>query len=378
MQSTIYYKCEACVHTYHKAILYSCTTHLTFFLAEVYQYPCYSNDSTRPNCHVYSSVFSRYTEYHKQVVTQQIEGTFLKYVCTSSCGGYGNRIEGITMALMLAILSNRTLLIEMTYPFDINILLHPNAIQWNYKLKIANVQQFMLIDDYNLYWPRFSEAIFNPSIDLIEMRTNLGLFWFFKAFDDKWTKLFHDVFSVSQNDHIFSYGCAYRYLFTYDKRVTDAIDKEMQQLQLTPGKYVSVHYRTRIMFNDALYGHNVSIDPFPYFKCGIKIADKLGNDYRVYFISDLEEVDKMVTGVYADQIVTSQVNKLHVDRFEKHSSTNDSLIHGFVGVLVNIEVAAKGAAFIRVALQSLSNMADLIEGIGQFSKCSVVEHIIKY
>ena len=252
----------------------------------------------------------------------------------------------------------------MTYPFDINILLHPNAIQWNYKFKVAHVQQFVLIDSVNLRknWPRFSEAIFNSSIDLIEIKLNLGLLWFFKVFDDRWTKIFHDVFSVSQNDHKFLYGCAYRYLFTYDRRVTDAIDKEMRQLKLTPGKYVSVHYRSQMMAGDALYGHNVSIDPFPYFKCGIKIADKLGNDYLVYFISDLEEVDKMVTDIYADRIVTSQVNKLHVDRFGKNLSM-DSIIDGFVGVLVNIEVAAKGAAFV----QSGSTFSDLIESIRQFN-----------
>ena len=82
-----------------------------------------------------------------------------------------------------------------------------------FKLKLANVQQFDLIDIFNLQkkWPRFSEAIFNSNIDLIEINLNLGLFWFFKVFDDRWTKLFHDMFGVSQNDHMFSYGCAYQY-----------------------------------------------------------------------------------------------------------------------------------------------------------------------
>ena len=63
------------------------------------------------------------------MVTKKRDGIFLKYVCHHKCGGYGNRIQGITLALMFAILSNRTLLIEITYPFDINILLHPNGIQ---------------------------------------------------------------------------------------------------------------------------------------------------------------------------------------------------------------------------------------------------------
>ena len=84
-------------------------------------------------------------------MTEQREGRFLKYVCNTRCGGYGNRIQGITVALMFAILSNRTLLIEMKYPFNINTLLHPNVIQWNYTLtNKANSQHYILQDEHNL------------------------------------------------------------------------------------------------------------------------------------------------------------------------------------------------------------------------------------
>ena len=81
---------------------------------------------------------------------------------------------------------------------------------------------------------------------MIEIFTTFGFFWYFRVFNDKWTKQFHDMFGVSQNDSVFFYGCVSQYLFTYDKRVTDAIDKEMQQLQLTPGHYVSVHYCSQV------------------------------------------------------------------------------------------------------------------------------------
>ena len=345
-------------YTYITVLLISVTGHCQ-------HYQC--DDFTKPNyCEHVAAVLDEYKELHKQVVTQQTEGRFLKYICNSRCGGYGNRIQGITLALMFAILSNRTLLIEMTFPFDINILLHPNAIQWNYKLTNSRIwERFIIMDEPNLkeYWPKFSEVIFNSNIHSIEIQNNLGFFWFFKVFDDRWTKLFHYMFGVSQNDHMFSYGCAYRYLFTYDKRVTDAIDKEMQQLQLTPGKYVSAHYRTFVIGNDLFYNKNVSIDPSPYLQCGIAIANLLGKDTLVYFISDLEELNKRITDIQNDQIVTSNVSKLHVDQ----PLSDSSLIEGFIGAIVNIEVAAKGAAFVR----SGSTFADLIESIGRFSKCSV-------
>ena len=303
-------------------------------------------------------------------MTHQREGRFLKYVCNSRCGGYGNRIQGITVALMLAILSNRTLLIEMKYPFDINTLMHSNAIQWNYTPTTTNKRCVALLwGNLQQNWPTFSEALYNFSIDVIELVTNLGFFWYFKVFDVELTKQFHDVFGVSENDNVFSYGCVYQYLFTYDKRVTDAIDKEMRQLQLTPGQYVSAHYRTQEIAGDAHLKD--PINPLPYFRCGVMIANILGknsNAFQVYFISDFEEVDKMVTDTYGGQIVTSTVSKMHIDRSEELHLSMDSLIDGFIGVLVNIEVAAKGAVFIR----SGSTMADLIESFGRFSRCSVV------
>ena len=66
---------------------------------------------------------------------------------------------------------------------------------------------------------------------------------------------------------------------------------------------------------------------------------------------------------------------MHIDRFDKLHLSMDSLIDGFVGVLVNIEVAAKSSVFIRSG-KTGSTMANLIESIGQFSKCSVVRKFL--
>jgi len=88
----------------------------------------------------------------------------------------------------------------------------------------------------------------------------------------------------------------------------------------------------------------------------------------IYFISDSNAADTIANTYYAGAIVTSHVSKIHVDRTDGLHFSMDSLIDGFVGVLVNIEVAAKSSVFIR----SGSTMADLIESIGQFSNCAVI------
>ena len=152
------------------------------------------------------------------------------------------------MSLLFAILSNRTFLIEMNYPIDINRLLHPNAIKWNYtgyrNLKNLTKKDFHLLSDEYLKrnWPSFSKELFNPDVHIITFHTNLGFPYYFKIFDDKWSKLFHDYFSITEDNNISTYGCVVRYLFTYDKIVIDAIKKEMQELGLIPRLYVSVHF----------------------------------------------------------------------------------------------------------------------------------------
>ena len=317
---------------------------------------------------VWFMVFTNYAKFHQQSLVQEHKGNFLIYECNSLCGGYGNRVHGITMSLLFAILSNRTFLIQMNFPFDINQLLHPNAIQWNYtgykNMKNMVKKDFNLMDAENLRnnWLSFSTELFNSSVNIITFRTNLGLQWYFKMFDGKWNKLFCDHFNITKDTNIFTYGYVIRYLFTYDKVVTDAINKETQELILIPGLYVSVHFRS---YWDATSDHYPS--PNPFLSRGVEIANKLSlnssEPFKVYFITDSQKAIEMANTKYKGQILTSHVKVVHVDL-----EAEGSVFEGFVGVIVNIEVAAKGAVFVR----SGSSFADLIESIGQFNKTSVI------
>ena len=313
-------------------------------------------------------VFTNYAKFHQQNLMQKHKGNFLIYVCTSLCGGYGNRIHGITMSLLFAILSNRTFLIQMNHPFDINRLLHPNAIKWNYagymKIKNKIKKDFNLIDYPALEqkWASFSKELFNPNVNIITVQTNLGFFWYFKMFDDKWSKLFHDQFNITKDNIILTYGCVIRYLFTYDQVVTDAIKKEMQELSLIPGLYVSVHFRS---FMDASTHTHPS--PSPYLSCGLEIANnmskKFNRTFKVYLITDSQKTKEIAHAKYNGQILLSRIKAVHVDK------DKGSVFEGFIGVIVNLEVAAKGAVFVR----SSSTFSDLIESIGQFNKTSVIK-----
>ena len=267
------------------------------------------------------------------------------------------------MSLLFAILSNRILLIQMNHPFDINTLLHPNVIQWNYTsyMNMDNMigGSFYLMDDLQ-NWPLVSEEIFDPTINILSFHTNVGFSDYYEVFDDKWSKLFRDKFNITKDNNIFTYGCVVRYLFTYDEIVTDVIKMEMEVLSLIPGQYVSVHFRSYLDAPD-----NAHPNAAPYLRRGVEIANNmsrnLNTSIKVYLVTDSQETKETANIQYHGIILPSHVKEVHVDK------DTESVFEGFIGVIVNIEVAARGAAFVR----SNSTFSDLIESIGQFSKESV-------
>ncbi|CAF4166939.1 unnamed protein product, partial [Adineta steineri] len=54
------------------------------------------------------------------------------YSCKSFCGGWGDRLRGITSVYILALLTHRRFMIDMNYPCPIAQALEPNLVNWTY------------------------------------------------------------------------------------------------------------------------------------------------------------------------------------------------------------------------------------------------------
>jgi len=319
------------------------------------------------------SVWEEYATLHHKIVTGQVKGKFLRYNCVSqfSCGGWGNRLGGISVALTLAIITKRAFLIRMPLPVDINILLQPNAIQWNHSIARLPIKSFFLVDPQamNENWPSFYEMLmdYDNSVNVMDFRTNLGFYWFMPKFQKELRQIFNESFPVdSSYDYRILYGCIQRYLFKYNQVVIDAIQKEMSDLHLQAGKYVAAHYRTQLIPHDTEPPTPLAIAMESHLKCIAIAADSLSHKYQsefipAYLLTDTSVVDDMAHKLYNDKIQTSPVEKIHIDRIKL--KPQDAL-PGYVGVFVNIEVAAKAAAFLRFGRQH-SSMADLIESLGR-------------
>ena len=113
-----------------------------------------------------------------------------------------------------------------------------------------------------------------------------------------------------------------------------------------------------------------------FLSCGVEIANNMlmnsNKSFKVYFITDSFKAKEIANTKYNGQVLTSHVKEVHIDE------DKEFLFEGFIGVIVNIEVAAMGAVFVRTVFirSANSTFSDMIESIGQVNKNSVVK--LKY
>ena len=99
-----------------------------------------------------------------------------------------------------------------------------------------------------------------------------------------------------------------------------------------------------------------------------EMTNRSNTTFKVYLMSDSKDADKIAKTEYNGQIAVSCVKKVHVD--QASDVQMDYVLQGFIGLLVNIEVAAKGAVFVRA---KESTVSDLIESIVQAKNGSVIK-----
>ncbi|CAF0801979.1 unnamed protein product [Adineta ricciae] len=68
----------------------------------------------------------------------------ITYQCRESCGGWGDRLRGITSTFMLAILTQRRFYIDMPYPCNLTRFLQPNLYDWRPIILGSNRSQLLI------------------------------------------------------------------------------------------------------------------------------------------------------------------------------------------------------------------------------------------
>ena len=325
-----------------------------------------------------NDVWQKYADFHASVLSgkQKQRGKFLIYDCTNKdpkykCGGYGNRMHGITVLLILAMLTEYVFLIQMTNPVDINTYLLPNAIQWNYTLPeeyISRNVDLFIGNFYAHYKPLEATLLAgNDEYDVIRVRINLGLFYYLVAVGDVMVENMLSKFNLkSQYDAIMLYGCAFNYLFNYQPRVIQAIDSLQTELGLETGKFIALHIRSHI--NDGSVFNPLHLE-FPFklmFECATMAAkslrDKLNiSKVPIFLTTDHQSIIEFAKQRYENMFVFSRAPKFHVDHTKySGAKANSQYNNGMIGILSDIEICSRAAVLVRSADSTFSELMGTI------------------
>ncbi|XP_064596708.1 uncharacterized protein LOC135463379 [Liolophura sinensis] len=107
---------------------------------------------------------------------------YLVYSCSgrSPCGGWGDRLRGIVSTYVMAVLTNRVFVINMTSPCPLTMWLHPNLIPWTVHIKPESQTDEIFIDVHDN--TRFSELLKSVDLskffikDVVRLTPNYDLF----------------------------------------------------------------------------------------------------------------------------------------------------------------------------------------------------------
>ena len=314
-------------------------------------------------------VWQEYADFHASVLSGKQKGKYLIYDCTLQqkdiCGGYGNRIQSISILLILAMVTKHVFLIESTYPIDINDYFQTNAIQWNHAVPKGLRTKIMYTGYDGGAATSVANTLTRPNEqDVVRVRTYLGIFYYIQLVSDGTLKDMTSKFNLKTlYDFNLLYGCVFSYLFKYQPMVQQRIDSLQKEYNLETKKFITLHVRSH--FHEG--GHPV-VNPLhlkvpfkPLFDCAVMAAKSLSHKFNVpkvpiFLASDQSEVTNYANQNHKDlNIVYSKAPHFHSDRTNyQGANAKKQYIDGFIGVLSDIEIGSKGAVLIRSIDSSFS------------------------
>ena len=317
------------------------------------------------------NAWQNYADFHAAVLSGKQRQKYLVYDCAGDygCGGYGNRLYGITLLLLLAMLTNHAFLLKITNPDDINLYLQPNAIQWNYTSpdleKLKRRRLYLFNKSFIKGFKKLEAAVrSDDDYDVMTVRINYGVFSGLNKMSEFMFKNTTYTFELkTQYDCILLYGCAFNYLFKYQPKVIQGIEALETELGLEAGKYVALHIRSFI--KDGTIFNPLHLD-FPYkpmFECAVMTAKSLSNKLNVskvpiFLATDHPSIKAYAKENYKDVFTLSRAPKFHVDRQRKKGATTINI--GMMGVLSDVEICSRAAVLIRSAVSTLSEIMGAI------------------
>ncbi len=269
----------------------------------------------------------------------------MTYYCENNCGGWGDRLRGITSTYILSILLQRHFIIDMKYPCQLSEFIIPNLINWipknnfnkqNNYLKLNSINSkyqaelYSNISSINLikFWSSYDNIILTTNKDYI---TPVLKNPFFKTIISK----INIQLNESTQQDLFPF--IFEILFKPTLIISQQLDSLLQKISFSSNhSIICMHIRI---------GQNPSIPK------DIKLP------YRLSLIQDMIEfIDRNLSYLHSSIFVTSDSIKgleylqkyyglnrilningpiIHIDRYNSKIQSNELIYQGFLKVIAD-------------------------------------------
>ena len=298
-----------------------------------------------------------YKDFHRAGVKHLHNGNSRKvrtltWHCRDECGGLGFRFKGIIVNLLLAIFSDRVLLLKWDKVSLENTHLLPNMIDWryhDYSLTGSSVN----LGTYIIRYANTGENYESKWINVIAGdKTHLQMLY---NRDKHLNRMLSGIFSIKNDTNgrlkqkllsiviriDLAQLASFKFLFTVGAQIQLLAGDVLSRLNLQGKHYVAVHLRT------GEFGGNITESKTRFAsslhnwkhatKCAIQQANNLiGPDGVVVLLSDDEEAKKMLSNKYHQvKVLDNQI--VHVDKTAH--LTNSSMLDTWQDVLIMAEAS---------------------------------------
>jgi hypothetical protein len=262
------------------------------------------------------------------------------YYCGNNCGGWGDRLRGITSTYILSVLLRRRFMIDMQYPCILSNFLQPNLIDWsprkNYpanSLKITSISS-KYHDELNSNMSSVNIKELWSSYDNILITTNSD--YITPILKNRFFQSIISQLNIRSNESTQQdlFPLIFELLFKPTSLISDELDALLQRTAKQP--IICMHIRI---------GQNPSIPK------DAKLP------YRESLVSDMTEfLDRNLSHLHSSIFVTTDsiaslqyLQKhfgskrilnidgpiIHIDRYNRKTQSSDIIFRGFLKVIAD-------------------------------------------
>lgn len=323
------------------------------------------------------NLLSQYAHSHETMSKNPDNPRTLVWYCPADqeCGGLADRFRGMSFALLLAVFSQRRLLLDWKSALE-SVYFEPNIINWMdnnvlsrlhssqdrnvTKMSISSIGSYPYMTTSEQGWLNQLDIV-TGNQHLVVLKTNLEVFvittgikgnqrhWLIKGL--KKAGLFH--LSDHELDDIV--GICFRYLLKIKKELLQDLFTSKQLLKLRDHTYIGVHIRTGFVgvqhVNDETNHPKLTKGEKNWkaaLDCAVSMADKhLGNKSLIFLATDSLVVKDMATKMFGKRFKTFDNYLLHVDKMNRNKMPSKKEKEGALFTLVDFFLLAQSYILVR-------------------------------